>query len=284
MKTKKVLTACLALLLMSNVSFAQIKPRYEQAKRDNTYVDSVKAAAKLVLINKQTKKQGNTQDEYSRILHHIKTSEQDPAETGFAAAAGAAVTAGAIAGMVSDPVIVASYTAEKILGVTLASTVVIEATLVCAATITVIAGKKWVCDKINFSGKDKSAENKEYSAIAQALGQSEIFSKYQVILTGIRKNPDPKKEYATPLHLEKTALQRLAKFLQNPRDYKAKYDKNLPERDYRFYFDFPSGHPELANERVYAEVDIDSKVIIVSSSSYGEKKTTTKHNIKAKKK
>lgn len=278
MKTKKVLTACLALLLMSNVSFAQntTKRHDSQKRQSNISVNSVKkAASKAAQRSKQKKK-------YEKVLNHIKTSYDSPTMTGVAGAAGTALVGGFFADILSTTSsLTDAYFLENLLGITCAETIGAELILVYSAALAATAGRKWVCDKINFSGKDRGADCASYSAIAQALAKSDIFSEYRVILTGVNK-PVPGKKQATPLHLTTNALKQLAKFLENPHNM-VPWDKIGPDRDYRFYFDAPAGHPDLANRNIYAEVDIASKIILVSSSSIQAGKTG-KHIIKPKKK
>ena len=240
MKSSKVLSAFLALLLMANLSFAQ---------------------------NAKMKKNISAKARYEKILAEIsghKSVRKDRAVyfVGLPASVGATyLTFGNASAVVAAG------------GATL-STGGIALLLVTVGSIA-YGGK--ACEKRDacFSGKD---QGKQYPGIAQALTDGKVFSKYSVVLTNTGTHPSEP-------HLTQHALSKLENFLAHP------YNMVLVEKlssnqegDYRFYFDFPKGHPELANRNIYADVDMEIKAIIVRSDGIRQAGDRDKSYIKAKKK
>ena len=150
------------------------------------------------------------------------------------------------------------------------------AALILIAAGTLLYGAKTMDKKSAYSGEDRADL---YPGIAKALTDGKVFAKYKVVLTNTDSHP------SAP-HMTQHALNQLTKFLAHP------YNMVLVEEfgpnqegDYRFYFDFPAGHPDFANRNIYADVDMETKTIIVRSDVIrNAKNESEKQVIKPKKK
>ena len=243
MKPSKVLSAFLALLLMTNMSFAQ---------------------------NAKIKEKVSASARYGQILSNIQKGSIGHPEYIVTGALGTLVP-GLNTLVIKAPGFAAQGSAAVAAG---AATVGWASIIIGVASI--YYGGKQVYKKYTYrSGKDTSSV---YPKIAKALGDGKVFSEYKVLLTNANNPKEP--------HLAGPVLERLANFLGNPYKIRPIVDvAPIKDVDYRFYFDFPTGHPDYANKNVWADVNVGFHTVYVRSEGIRQPgQGNVKNAVEAKKK